>query len=346
VARSHPTIIDVANAAGVSKSLVSLVLRGAPNVSSERRKAVLQAAEDLGYRPNAVARSLVRQRSYLIGVMLSDLRNPYFTEVVEGIEEEAIAAGYRALITTGSRLPAREAVALDALLQLRVDGLILAGPVLDSSTIVSAGRSAAVVLVARSTRSRHLDSVSNDDKAGAAMAVHHLVQLGHRRISHIDGGVGAGSSSRRAGYLAEMRRHGLADGIEVIPGDYTENGGASGVDTLLRRPAIPTALFVANDQAAVGALHALEAAGLQVPGDVSLVGYDNTAVAGLGHIGLTTINQPRREMGELAVRLLMERVEQARHDPSHLVIAPSLVVRRTTAPPRASNPQPKVVAGV
>jgi DNA-binding LacI/PurR family transcriptional regulator len=332
VASSHPTIIDVARRAGVSKSLVSMVMRGAPNVGAERRARVLLAAEELGYRPNAVARSLVRQRTNLVGILLSDLHNPYFTEVVDGIEESVFAAEYRALITSGSRQQAREERALETLLQLRVDGLILAGTVLDSRSIRNAARTCPVVLVARATRASGVDSVVNDDRAGAAMAVDHLISLGHTRITHIDGGAGAGAASRRSGFLAAMRRNGLEREARVVPGDFTEAGGAAGVRTLLASDDPPTAVFVSNDLAAIGALHTLEDAGLYVPEDVSLVGYDNTALAALGHIGLTTIDQPRREMGRTGVDLLLQRVESGRTEPRHLVIAPRLVVRRTTAP--------------
>ena len=128
--RRHPTIVDVAERAGVSKSLVSLVLRDAPNVSDEKRAAVTKAAEEIGYRPNAVARSLVRRRSFLIGVMVSDLHNPYFTEVIDGIQAAARGSGYHALFNTGGRDAAGEDQALDTLLQLRPDGIVMAGPVL------------------------------------------------------------------------------------------------------------------------------------------------------------------------------------------------------------------------
>jgi DNA-binding LacI/PurR family transcriptional regulator len=334
--RGHATILDVADHAGVSKSLVSLVMRGSPQVSDEKRRAVLRAADMLGYRPNAVARSLVRKRSSLIGVILSDLHNPFFAEVVDGIEEEALAADYHALFSTGGRRADGESVAIEKLLQLRTDGLILASIVLPAREILAAAATAPVVLVARPSRWREVDSVTNDDRAGAKLAVEHLVALGHRSIAHIDGGRGAGAASRRTGYVEAMRGHGLGDACLVAAGNYTEEGGALGVGCLLGEHQVPTAIFVANDLAAVGALQALADHGLRVPEDVSLVGYDNTALAGLGHINLTTVDQPRRHMGATAVRLLLERLDEGRTRARHLVVAPSLVVRGTTAPPRAA----------
>jgi DNA-binding LacI/PurR family transcriptional regulator len=327
----HPTIIDVAKRADVSKSLVSLVLRGEGHVSEEKRRAVLRAAREVQYRPNAVARSLVRKRSFVIGVMLSDLHNPFFVEVVDGIEQEAHAAEYHALFNTGGRTAAGEAAAIESLLQLRTDGLILASPVLPLRAIRAAAANAPVVLVARPSRGPEVDSVTNNDRVGAQLAVDHLAGLGHRRIAHIDGGKGAGAAARRAGYKRAMSRHGLAHECLVVPGEFTEEGGAGGVQALIRE-ILPTAIFAANDLAAVGALHALEARGLRVPEDVSLVGYDNTGLAALGHINLTTVDQPSHLIGATAVRLLLDRLDGGRGRSRHVLVPPLLVIRGTTAP--------------
>jgi DNA-binding LacI/PurR family transcriptional regulator len=335
--RRHPTIVDVAERAGVSKSLVSLVLRDAPNVSDEKRAAVTKAAEEIGYRPNAVARSLVRRRSYLIGVMVSDLHNPYFTEVIDGIQEAARGSGYHALFNTGGRAAAGEDVALDTLLQLRTDGIVMAGPVLSSRRIAAVAASVPVVVVARHSRSPAHDSITNDDRMGARIAVDHLVSLGHRRIAHVDGGRGAGAAQRRAGFLDAMDRHGLRSSARIVTGAFTEEGGRDGVTALLGDRRSVTAVFVGNDLAAVGALDAFDDHGLRVPADMSLVGYDNIALAGLGHIDLTTIDQPRRDMGVTAVRLLLERHDEDRRSARHLVVPPSLVVRGSTGPPRGAE---------
>jgi DNA-binding LacI/PurR family transcriptional regulator len=329
----QPTIRDVAQRAGVSKSLVSLVLRGSSQVSPERRAAVLKAVGELNYRPNAVARSLVRKRSNVIGVVLSDLHNPFFADIVDGIEQEAIASHYRALFNTGSLSAQREASAVETLLQLRTDAIILAGSELPTREIVATARTVPVVMLTRSTRSSLVDSVTNDDRAGTRLGVEHLFELGHRRIAHIDGGTGAGAATRRSGFLEAMRSHALESESTVVPGAFTEEAGAAGVDRLLAAGEAPTAIFAANDLAAVGALHALERHGLSVPDDVSLIGYDNTSLAALGHINLTTIDQPRGQMGALAVRLLLERLDNGRVRARHLVVHPHLVVRATTAPP-------------
>lgn len=330
---SRPTIIDVAKRAGVSKSLVSLVMRGAPNVSDEKRKRVLDVAADLGYRPNAVARSLVRKRTNLLGVLLSDLHNPFFAEVIDGIQAEAAARGYRTIIGTGDRVELSEALVLETMLELRAEGLILASPILPMRKITEASREVPTVLVARRTRGSTVDSVANDDPAGAALAVGHLASLGHRRIAHIDGGDGAGSRERRRGYERAMELHGLAKQARVVAGSYTEEGGWQGVRKLFSAGAPPTAVFAANDLAAIGTLSALAEREIRVPEDVSVVGYDNTALAAVRHIHLTTVDQPRPKMGRTAVALILERLEGERESARHVLMPPSLVVRGTTGPP-------------
>ncbi|HJU87482.1 MAG TPA: LacI family DNA-binding transcriptional regulator [Gemmatimonadota bacterium] len=330
---TRPTIVDVAKRAGVSKSLVSLVMRGAPNVSDEKRERVLRVAAALGYRPNAVARSLVRQRTNLLGVLLSDLHNPFFAEVIDGIQAEAADRGYRTIIGTGDRVEMSEARALDTMLELRAEALVLASPILPMRRIAEASREVPTVLVARRSRNGSVDSVANDDTAGAAMAVDHLAALGHRRIAHIDGGDGAGARERRRGYERAMQRHGLAGEVRVAAGSYTEEGGWRGVRALFARGRAPTAVFAANDLAAIGTLSALGELSIRVPEDVSVVGYDNTALAAVHHIHLTTVDQPRPEMGRTAVALVLERLDEKREDARHVLMAPSLVVRGTTAQP-------------
>jgi DNA-binding LacI/PurR family transcriptional regulator len=333
-ARSRPpTIKDVAERAGVSKSLVSRVMRSAEAVSQRRREAVLAAAEELGYRPNAVARSLVQQRSFNVGVMVSDLHNLFFAEILDGIDEVAAACGYRMLITTGNRVRDAEAEALETLLQLRADGVILLAPRLPLAVVARAGRAVPMAVVGSSMRMPGVDTVGNDDVRGAELAVDHLVGLGHRRIAMVDGGDGAGAAERRAGYEAAMRRAGRAAEIRVAPGDFTEEGGHRGACQLLAGDPRPTAIVAGNDLAALGALNAIEEAGLEVPGDVSLVGYDNTSLASLRHISLTTVHQPRREIGQMAMKALLRRIGQSDIRARRVVLQPRLVDRHTTGPP-------------
>ena len=329
----HSTINDVAERAGVSKSLVSLVMRGSPNVSDERRAAVLEAAKDLNYRPNAAARSLVRQRSGVFGVVLSDLHNPFFADVADGIEEGAVANGYRALLASGFLDAERERTSVDTLLQLRADGLILLGNVGKIGRFESAALSVPTVIVSRETPSELMDSVRDDDRLGAAMLVDHLVGLGHRSIAHISPGDAAGGPGRRAGYQAQMRHHGLESEIRIVEGAFTPEGGRNGMRQLLAEGKRPTAVVAPNDFAAIGVLEVADAAGIDVPGDLSVTGYDNIFLARMHRVQLTTIAQPANELGQTAVQLLRERVEEGRTKSKHVVLPPELVVGSTTGPP-------------
>ncbi|GMQ84739.1 MAG: LacI family DNA-binding transcriptional regulator [Acidimicrobiia bacterium] len=334
----HPTILDVADEAGVSKSLVSLVMRGSDRVSPSSRKAVLEAAKRLGYRPNAAARTMVRQRSYVVGVMISNLHNPFFADVIDGVDVAATAAGYRAILTTGNGVPQRERHAIATLLEMRVDGLILVSPSGRNEGAIEASHTVPTVVVGKATRVSTVDSVTNDDRRGAEMVVDHLVELGHRDIAHIDGGSGAGARPRRTGYESAMRSHGLASHIRSVRGDFTEEGGGAGMRSLLGEGTRPTAVFIANDLAAIGALAVLDAEGLDVPDDMSVVGYDNITLAAGHRLGLTTVDQPRHDMGRMAAGLVLEKIGQDRPPSRHVVLAPKLIARASSGPPAVSRP--------
>ena len=334
---------DVARRAGVSRALVSLVMREQPNVSEAKRTRVLRVAEELGYRPNAMARSLASRRTRTVGVLLDDLRNPFFAEIAGGIEELASELGYQLLLGAGGRAAQRERSALATLLEYRVDGVILVSPRLGAAEIRAASAEVPVVMVGRRLRDVDADVVVIDERHGVELVIEHLLGLGHTHVTHVDGGVGAGAAQRRREFMRAMERRGLSDAAAIIPGEFTEEAGGRAAEALLSAPSLPTAVFAANDVVAAGLLGAFDRAGVEVPSDVSIVGYDNISIAHLAKVSLTTVDQPRSTMGRMALELLLGRVEQRSARPSRLdaradrevrLIEPTLVVRATTAPPR------------
>jgi DNA-binding LacI/PurR family transcriptional regulator len=331
----------VAARAGVSKSLVSLVLQQSPSVSDKRREAVLKAAAELGYRANGLARRLVSGRTHTSGVVVTDLLNPFYAEVLHGINAEARGAAHRLLVVSGADLG--EAVdAAEGLLELRVEGLVLLGSELPADVIERLGREVPVVVVgAGADRYRRVDTVVDNDYVGAKLAVEHLISLGHQRIAHLAAETASAGRARRAGYEAAMREAGLGRRIRVLPGDVTEPGGEAAARAALRGGRV-TAMFAVNDLAAVGAYDAIEESGGSVPGTVSLVGYDNTFLARTHRFSLTTVNQPRQEMGELAMRMLLRRLSGVAAGRRLHMLPPTLIVRRSTAAPTAPAPRESV----
>jgi DNA-binding LacI/PurR family transcriptional regulator len=326
----HPTMEDVARRAGVSRALVSLVLNGSPKVSEKRRALVHEACRELGYRRNAVARQLASGRTRSVGVMLNDLHNPFFAEIYDGVAAATARLGYRTLLTSGGR-SAHEQAAIDDMIEHRVDGIVLVSPRLDGSVIGALADTTPVVVIGRLVEHEGVDCVTADEAEGVGLAVRHLVELGHRSIVHVHGGPGAGARVRWDGYEQAMRAHGLKP--DVIAGDFTEHAGIAAAAQIAARVERPTAMLAANDLCAIGALDAFGNLGLDVPGDISIVGYDNTFLARLRHLSLTSVDQSTEAMGELAMALLAERL-QGRDAPVVRYVRPTLVVRATSGPTR------------
>ncbi|MDO5863027.1 MULTISPECIES: LacI family DNA-binding transcriptional regulator [Paenarthrobacter] len=306
VAAPKPTIRDVASAAGVSKSLVSLVLQGSANVSESRRRAVLEAMEQLGYRPNRLAQRLSGPRSGTVGVMLNDIRNPWFVELLEGLTASLHAAGVSPVLAdsyTDNRV-GRSSV--ETLLEQRIDGLVVVGTTLESAAIEDASRNIPVVLAGtREPELPGVDIVVNDDDAGARQATEHLLHLGHRRIAHLQG-PGIVGRLRRESFERSM----LDAGLEpvVVSGGVSEESAYAAATRLLSRPGRPTAIFAYNDIACIGALSAADDQGLAVPGDLSLVGYDNTYLAKIRHLSLTSVDNGNLAVGVEAGKFILERL--------------------------------------
>ncbi|OXY91279.1 LacI family DNA-binding transcriptional regulator [Streptomyces diastatochromogenes] len=329
----RPTLAHVAARAGVSVALVSIVMRGAYGASDATRERVLRAAEEIGYRPDTRARLLRSSRSRLLGVQFG-LRHPFHTDLVEGIYAAAEPAGYQVALSAVA--PSRgERQAVEALLADRCEALILLGPEVPAARLAELGAQVPVVSVARRLRPAPpgVDVVRSADDEGARQAVEHLVALGHRAIVHIDGGRAPGAADRRRGYRTAMNRHGLADHVRVLPGGLTEEDGARAARTLLAEAPRPSAVLAFNDRCATGVLDTFLRAGVTVPDEISVVGFDDTRLARLAHIDLTTVAQDIPRIAQLAVGRAIARLDGEDVPDGENVIPPRLVVRGTTAPP-------------
>jgi DNA-binding LacI/PurR family transcriptional regulator len=333
-AARRPTIRTVAERAGVSKSLVSLVLRDSPKVSPVKREAVLRAVAELGYRTNAVARSLAERRTRTIGVLLNDLRQPWFTEMLDGLTPVLHEHGLHILLGDGQLNRRTDESLTRTFRELGVDGLVLAGTMPLSPAIEDiAGEVPTVAVGSRDLAVQRADMVANDDRIGGQLATRHLIELGHRRVAHIANPAGIVPELRREAYEDEMRARGLGEHIAIEYSDLTEEGGYQAAARLLDRADPPTAIFAVNDMTGLGALSAAGDRGIDVPARLSLVGYDNSHLAKLRCIGLSSVDGAGHEVGRQAAELLLARIEDP-HRPAELrLIPPTLAVRGTSAPP-------------
>nr|WP_296073477.1 LacI family DNA-binding transcriptional regulator [uncultured Actinoplanes sp.] len=327
----RPTLADVAAEAGVSVALVSIVMREAPGASAATRERVLEVARRLDYQPDSRARLLRSGRSRLLGVVFG-VQHPFHDDMLTGLYAAAETAGYE--LTLSATTPRRdERTAVGSLLQDRCAALVLLGPQLPAAELAALADRMPVVSMMRGVRHRDVDVVRTDDVRGLHLAVDHLVELGHRRIAHVDGGKRMiASADRRQGYHEAMRRHGLQAYARVVAGGFLEEDGARAARELLDDP--PTAVTMFNDLSATGLLDVLRRNGLSVPGDVSVVGYDDSSFSRLAHIDLTTVAQDIETMTTLAVSRAVERIEGAAVAHREVVIPPRLVVRGTTGMPR------------
>lgn len=329
------TLREVAARAGVSQSLVSLALKGSTRVSASTRERIRAAAEELGYRPNLNARRLASNRSNTLGVMLADLHNPVYAEILDGFytDEGRGSQPHQLLLAAGFRDPERERLGIESLIAQQVEGILLMGPLSTIHHIQSIAQQVPLVVIGRKVPS--VDCVLVDDALGLRLAVEHLVALGHRDIAHIDGGHGAGSATRRRAFQHVMADHGLETRMRIARGDYSEEGGRQAALELLNRTDRPTAVVAANDISAIGVLAAARTLELTVPDDLSVVGYDNTALAHNGYVDMTTVDYPRAQIGSKAWDLMTKRISHQSTQPGRTVtVAPSLLARSTTRAPR------------
>ncbi len=334
------TIVDVARQAGVSSTAVSKVLRNAYGTSPQMRSRVRAAVDELGYRPSAAARAL-RGRTWTVGVMLPDVRNPFFADILDGIGEHLDGTEYQLFMTSGCNDATSEAQVTEAMIDRSMDGLILIAPVSPPAHLDRLARTVPTVVIGRHSRSPRFDTVNDDDFTGAALMVAHLAGLGHHRIAHIEHHetdpvrlAEMPNALRADGYRHAMHQHGLGQHVDIASTTYTRDGGYHGARILLSRANPPTAIFAGADVVALGVLDAISEAGLSVPGDVSVAGYDNITLAGFRPISLTSVDQAGHRIGVTAVRLLLDRITDPTRPTTQVTLSPTAVLRGTTGIPR------------
>jgi LacI family transcriptional regulator, repressor for deo operon, udp, cdd, tsx, nupC, and nupG len=332
---------DIARLAGVSVSTVSRALADSPLVTEETRQRIKQAVGETGYVINHVASGLRLQRSRQILVMLPSIANPFFAELVLGIEEEAQARGFGVLVGNTSGAQAREEALARHLLTGAVDGLILLTGRMPALLAGIAAIEDRVVAVSERIPGAGVATVSIDHVAGARDAVAHLAALGHRRIAHIAGPVGSILTAQRIkGFRQAMTEANLpVEEASITFGNFTFDSGEAALRILLAIDPRPSAVFCSNDEMAIGAIKAARALGLRVPEDLSVVGFDDIHFAGVYDPPLTTIHQPRRAIGRTAASLLFDQLAHKRAQRRHTELRHSLVVRDSAAVAREASPR-------
>jgi len=325
------TLEDVARRAEVSRALVSIVLRDAKGASPATRERVLRAARDLGYRPDVRARSLARQQSGLLGVVFGAGGSFQF-DLLEGLYEAAEKSGHDLVL---SALTSRrdEQRALRSLDDFRFDALVMLGP--PTAQPLMAGE-LPLAVVGWHVDHPDVDVVRTSDDRGMVLAVEHLAGLGHREIVHIDVGAQLIAESRRESYRRAMVAHGLGAHVQVVPGGQSQLEGMHAAEALLARGSLPTAVIAYDDDVAVAAMNVLALHGVSVPRDVSFVGRDDSEIARLSHVDLTSVVQDPHQLAALAVERVLSRSDTRAVEDREVVLEPELRVRSSTMAVRTS----------
>lgn len=340
------TIKDIAEIAGVSHTTVSRALRGNPRISTHTIERIRLIAEDLGYIPNTVARGLKTRRSQVLGVIVRRIVDPFFSEVLQGIEDVLHEADYSLFLAASHRDPEREREIMQALGERRVDGVIVSSTQIQPEHLRHLERFHVplVLINNQSIDEPNVQSVYHDDAYGSRRLMQHLLGLGHKRIAYLGNGRGGRTNAQRIqGYREALVQAGLdlnPDYIVIGPNGQPD-GGVKGMKELLTASERPTAVACYNDMMAIGAIQAILQAGLRVPVDVSITGFDNIELAAYVAPPLTTFHQPKYELGREAaamiLRVLNEETAVTRSEPEVVMLRGDLITRDSTAPPRGDS---------
>ena len=338
--QSPVTIRDVARLAEVHPGTVSRALNPETRslVNSATAERVLAAADQLGYRPNSMARGLKTSRSLTIGVLIPDLTNPLFPPIVRGIDDRLTLDGYTPLLVNTGSDPERERASIEAMLARQVDGFIAATAQLDVEPLaVAAERGLPVVLVNRTFEDGSMSACTVDDRMGSQLAVEHMVRLGHERIGYVAGPQNVSTGHRRyLGFKQAMKAAGLPLPAERVSysGAFTEEAGARACADVLGADRSVTAIITANDRLAIGCYDTLVELGLSCPEDVSIIGFNDMMFIDRLRPPLSSVRVPQLELGYAAADLLLEQLTKPSPPARELMLEPTLVVRGSTAPPR------------
>lgn len=333
------TIKDIARAVGVNPSTVTRALQGSERVKLATREKIAVAADSMGYVPNMAARTLVKAKSGLIGVVIPDMTNPFFRDLAQGIEDEAAKHDLRVLISDTRGVESAERDAVQLQLELKVDGLIVpmarsAQPYYDALA-KSLGSAVPIVQVNRDEAPHH---VSCDTVAGSIMVMQHLLELGHRRIGFVRGPTSGGIDPKMTAYRRSLDNAGIDYDPDLIFGfDGSLSSSTTIVDQLVALSEQPTAVFAHNDINAIAMIHAMRLLGLRVPDDISIAGHDDIRLAGYVEPPLTTVAWPMYALGQQSVRYLYS-LSHGKKPREPQVPAPELIVRESTGSPKATRP--------
>jgi LacI family transcriptional regulator len=341
--RAMPTIKDVAQRAGVSSTTVSYVLTGSRFVRPETKARIVSAIEELNYQPDQVARSLRAKRTMTVGMIITDIANPFYADVVRGVEDVLRERDYSLILCNTDEAPERELATLQLLIRKKVDGLIIVATDANAGALRAANLSGLpIVLVDRRLSGDWLDTVLADDRQGAEIAVRHLLGLGHRRIGAIVGRAGISTTdSRRLGYEAALTSFDVAvDPDLILDGQSTVAGGAAAAQTLLELSPRPTAVFAANNLMTLGLFLALRECGLRSPQDVAVVGFDDMIWLSAFAPGVTTVAQPNYELGKVAAELLVDRMAGPPPEAPRVMVLPTRLVVRESCGRQIARPAP------
>lgn len=334
---NQTTIKDIAQRLNISPSTVSRALRNHPDIKPETKEMVISLAKELDYHPNSIAQSLQKRKTTTIGVIVPEIKHHFFSSVISGIEDVAYESGYTIMVCQSNENYEREEINIHALLSNRVAGLLISISQTTKNNdhfLMLQRRDIPFVFFDRVDKNVNTSSVVVDDFDGAFKAVEHLILSGYRRIAHLAGPEYISiSHDRFKGYLTALRKYNFPIEEElIIHSGFNEEDGVIGLQRLLKLEKLPDAIFAVNDPVAIGAFMQIKENGLKIPGDIALVGFSDNPIASLIDPPLTTVAQPKYEIGQLAAKLLLEQIEnnQSQIGPKVEILKTQLIVRKST----------------